>query len=78
MAQIVPRGMRYANCREGGHAPNSPYGELPAFDPESGDLNAVIDAPEGGRDKEKHDEKLGLFELSGVLPAGAVFPFDFG
>ncbi len=58
--------------------PNSPYGELPAFDPESGDLNAVIDTTKGSRNKDKYDEELGLFDLSGVLPAGAAFPFDFG
>src|ERR687894_835887 len=51
---------------------------LPAFDPDSGTLNAVIETPKGHRNKYKFDEERGLFLLDGVLPAGAVFPFDFG
>ena len=34
--------------------------------------------PQGSRNKFSWDEKQGLFVLSGVLPAGAVFPYDFG
>lgn len=56
----------------------SPFPRLTAFDTENGDLNVVIDTPKGSRNKFKYDEALGLFRLSGVLPAGAVFPFDFG
>src|SRR4051812_13864730 len=59
-------------------ASNDPFAKLPAFDPETGTLNAVIDTPKGSRNKYKLDEKLGLFRHSGVLPAGASFPFDFG
>jgi inorganic pyrophosphatase len=51
---------------------------LTAFDIESGELNALIETPKGSRNKFKYDEKRGLFKLSGVLPAGAIFPFDFG
>ncbi len=51
---------------------------LAAFDAESGNLNVIIDTPKGSRNKFKYDEKQKLFKLSGVLPAGAVFPFDFG
>ena len=51
---------------------------LPAFDDESQDLNVLIETPKGNRNKFKYDEKRGLFKLSGVLPMGAVFPFDFG
>ncbi|HZS47567.1 MAG TPA: inorganic diphosphatase [Blastocatellia bacterium] len=51
---------------------------LPAFDPETGDLNVIVDTPKGNRNKFKYDEGLGLFKLSGVLAAGTVFPFDFG
>ena len=54
------------------------FAELPSFDPDSGTLNAVIETPKGHRNKYKYDEKRGLFLHSGVLPAGAVFPFDFG
>src|SRR5918993_2443763 len=42
------------------------------------ELNVVIETPKGSRNKYEYDEKLGLFKLGGVLPAGASFPFDFG
>ena len=51
---------------------------LSAFDDESQDLNVLIETPKGNRNKFKYDEKRGLFKLGGVLPMGAVFPFDFG
>jgi inorganic pyrophosphatase len=51
---------------------------LPPIDRESGDLNIIIDTPKGSRNKFSWDEKRLLFELSGILPAGAVFPYDFG
>ena len=53
-------------------------GTLTAFDAESEELNVLIDTPKGSRNKFKYDEARGLFKLSGVLPVGAVFPFDFG
>src|SRR5215212_9852523 len=55
-----------------------PVSGLQAFDPDSGDLNVIIETPKGQRNKFKYDEKSGLYKLGGVLPAGAVFPFDFG
>jgi inorganic pyrophosphatase len=55
-----------------------PATRLPAFDPESGDLNAVVETIKGSRNKFAYDEQLALFRLKGVLPAGASFPFDFG
>jgi len=45
---------------------------------DSGDVRIVIDTPRGSRNKYAFDEKIGLFQLRHVLPAGAVFPFDFG
>jgi inorganic pyrophosphatase len=54
------------------------FAKLPPIDRESGDLNVIIDTPKGSRNKFSWDRKLQLFELSGVLPAGAVFPYDFG
>ena len=51
---------------------------LDPFDPETGDLNAVVDTPKGSRNKFKYDSDHNVYKLSGVLPAGAVFPFDFG
>jgi inorganic pyrophosphatase len=51
---------------------------MDAFDSESGELNVIIETPKGSRNKFDYDEERGLFKLGGVLPAGAVFPFDFG
>ena len=56
----------------------TPIVELDAYDEETGDLNVVIDTPKGSRNKFKYDEQHGVFKLAGVLPAGAMFPFDFG
>ena len=56
----------------------SPTDYLPAFDRDSKQWNVVIETPKGCRNKYKYDEKTRVFALSGVLPAGAVFPFDFG
>ena len=50
--------------------------KLPTYD---GDLlNAIIDTPKGSHAKYAHDEKTGLFKLRTVLPAGLVFPYNFG
>jgi inorganic pyrophosphatase len=57
---------------------HSPFDKLTPFDEESGDLNVVIETPKGRRNKFDYDPELGVFKLGGVMPAGAVFPFDFG
>ncbi|HYP20670.1 MAG TPA: inorganic diphosphatase [Chloroflexia bacterium] len=57
---------------------STPYDCLEAFDAESGDLNVIIETPKGSRNKFDYEPKLGVFKLGGVLPAGAVFPYDFG
>ena len=51
---------------------------LDAYAPDSTALNVIIETPQGSRNKFNYDERLGLFKLGGVLPAGASFPFDFG
>jgi inorganic pyrophosphatase len=56
----------------------SPIARLPAYDAEEECYNAVVETPRGSRHKYTWEPGLGLFVLSGVLPAGAVFPFDFG
>jgi len=38
----------------------------------------VIETAKGSQNKCAYDPRLGGFVLKGVLPAGAVFPFDFG
>jgi inorganic pyrophosphatase len=51
---------------------------LPSFNSKSGMLNVIIETPKGSRNKFSYDDHLGLFRLKKILPAGAVFPFDFG
>lgn len=57
---------------------SKPLSRLGAFADDTGDLNVVVETPKGCRNKYTYDEERGLFRLGGVLPAGAVFPFDFG
>ena len=59
-------------------AASKPLSRLGAFADDSGGLNVVIETPKGSRNKYTYDDGRGLFKLGGVLPAGAVFPFDFG
>jgi inorganic pyrophosphatase len=58
--------------------PASGINLLTAFDQETEELNVVIETPKGCRNKYKFDEKTEIFKLSGILPLGASFPFDFG
>lgn len=50
--------------------------KLSAYDGD--DLTVVIDTPKGSQNKFAFEPRFGAFVLKGVLPAGAVFPFDFG
>src|SRR6188474_3144481 len=43
-----------------------------------GRLIVVIETPKGSPNKLAFEPRFGTFVLKGVLPAGAVFPFDFG
>jgi inorganic pyrophosphatase len=52
--------------------------KLKPFDRKSGHLNVVIETPKGSRNKYAFDFDLRSYVLKGVLPNGAVFPFDFG
>ena len=52
--------------------------QLETNDADSGELNVIIETPKGSRNKFNYDEERALFKLGGVLPRGAVFPFDFG
>jgi inorganic pyrophosphatase len=56
----------------------SPFAGLDAIVAETKELNIVIETPKGSRNKFEYDEKRSVFRLGGVLPLGAVFPFDFG
>ena len=60
-------------------SPGGAISRLTPFAPGApGRLRVIIETPQGSRNKFDYDEELGLFKLGGVLPAGAVFPFDFG
>jgi inorganic pyrophosphatase len=53
----------------------TPLDSLDAFDGD--ELTVIIETPKGFQNKYTY-ERFGAFVLDGVLPAGAVFPFDFG
>jgi inorganic pyrophosphatase len=50
--------------------------KLDAFDGD--ELTVIIETPKGSQNKYAYEPRFGTFVLDGVLPAGAVFPFDFG
>ncbi len=50
---------------------------IPLHD-DDGATIAVIEASQGSRNKLKYDAHLESFVLSGVLPLGFAFPYDFG
>ena len=61
-----------------GPASGAPLTHLSARRPDSEDVNVIVETPKGSRNKFDYDEEYRLFALGGVLPAGAVFPYDFG
>jgi inorganic pyrophosphatase len=56
----------------------SNYTTFNTFDPDTKDLNVVIETPRGSRNKFDYDEELGIFKLAQVLAEGLVFPNEFG
>lgn len=56
---------------------NDDLSQLPARNPKSGDIHVIIDTPKGHRNKLKYDDQKKVFKLSGVLPVGSSFPYDF-
>ncbi len=54
------------------------YETIEAYDAETQLWNVIIETPKGSRNKYKFGEKRKVFALSGVLPVGQSFPFDFG
>lgn len=59
------------------HVKNSNIYSLPARN-SNGEVTVVIETPKGHRNKFKYDEEHNVFKLSGVLPVGSSFPYDFG
>ena len=41
-------------------------------------ITAIVETPRGSAQKYDYDPKNKWFELSKIMPAGMVFPFDFG
>ena len=41
-------------------------------------IDIIIETPKGCRNKYAYDEEAKGYRLKKILPAGAVFPFDFG
>jgi inorganic pyrophosphatase len=41
-------------------------------------VNIIIETPRGSTQKYAFDKKTGLFKLKKIMPAGMIFPFDFG
>ena len=50
--------------------------DVPPF--AGGHINVIIETPKGRRNKFSYDVALDLLRLGAPLPAGAIFPFDFG
>jgi inorganic pyrophosphatase len=51
---------------------------LKPVDKQDGILQVIIETPKGSRNKFAFDAKQKIFSLKKVLPAGMVFPYDFG
>ena len=51
---------------------------LKPIDKKDGMLQVIIETPKGSRNKFSFDPDQEIFSLKKVLPAGMVFPYDFG
>ena len=52
--------------------------KLATIHKEDGLLQVIIETPKGSRNKYSFDPEQEIFSLKKVLPAGMVFPYDFG
>jgi inorganic pyrophosphatase len=54
--------------------------KLKPYEKDNGEriLNVIVETAKGNRNKFKFDSKHKCFSLGKILPAGIVFPFDFG
>ena len=52
--------------------------KLKPVDKKDGILQVIVETPKGSRNKFAFDPDQGIFALKKVLPAGMVFPYDFG
>jgi inorganic pyrophosphatase len=51
---------------------------LKPINKKDGILQVIVETPKGSRNKFAFDSEQGIFALKNVLPAGMVFPYDFG
>jgi inorganic pyrophosphatase len=51
---------------------------LKTLDKDTGLYQVIIETPKGSRNKFAYDTEQRIFSLKTVLPAGMVFPYDFG
>src|SRR6185437_12740388 len=69
-SNLGPEAIFYSDVK------NSKISTLP---PRNSDgVTVIIETPKGHRNKFKYDEQQNVFKLSGVLPVGSSFPYDFG
>jgi inorganic pyrophosphatase len=52
--------------------------KLKPIDKKDGLLQVIVETPKGSRNKFAFDPKQEIFALKKVLPAGMLFPYDFG
>ncbi len=52
--------------------------KLNPIDKKGGILQVIVETPKGSRNKFAFDPDQNIFALKKVLPAGMVFPYDFG
>ena len=52
--------------------------QLKPIDKKEGLLQVIVETPAGSRNKFAYDPEQGIFTLKKILPAGMVFPWDFG
>src|ERR1700749_2943591 len=52
--------------------------KLKPFEQKAGLVQVIIETPAGSRNKFAFDPDQGIYSLKKVLPAGMVFPYDFG
>jgi len=50
----------------------------PPFIEGTQDINAIVETPKGSRNKYAYNKETDTVKLKKALPAGMVFPFDFG
>jgi len=58
--------------------PRPGFDEISAFVRGTKDIHVVVETPRASRNKFRLNPELQVFELGKVLPAGMVFPYDFG